>query len=78
MVLVRFPGFSVEFYNDNVLYHIGGFLGSTTKVDLMTLQVSRGKFSWICMKVDLNKPLVGKVQIWDHMQQVVYKGLHLM
>ncbi|RYR01995.1 uncharacterized protein LOC107646550 [Arachis ipaensis] len=55
---IRLPCLAIEYYNRIVLEKIGNILGRTIKVDTNTSQISRGKFSRICVEIDLTKPLV--------------------
>lgn len=49
-----------------------------TKVDRNTLKVERGRFARICVEIDLNQPVVGKVCLNDHWYKVSYEGLHII
>ncbi|PNX97690.1 hypothetical protein L195_g020923 [Trifolium pratense] len=53
-------------------------VGNPIKVDLYTLKVARGRFTRMCVEVDLTKPVVGRVGINEEWYQVQYEGLHII
>lgn len=53
LVWVHFPVLPLEYYLDRWLRRAGNKIGKTTKVDATTLVASRGKFSRVCVEVDL-------------------------
>ncbi|KAG6757064.1 hypothetical protein POTOM_037365 [Populus tomentosa] len=59
------------------------FIPSTTKintamVDVYTLDVEQGCFACICVEIDLDQPIVGRLWIKYNCYKVKYKGLHLI
>ncbi|PNY04054.1 ribonuclease H, partial [Trifolium pratense] len=76
MVWIRFPGLNVVFYDESVLLAIAAAVGVPIKVDPNTLDVRRGRFARVCVEIDLNKPVIGKVWIKGHWYRVEYEGLH--
>ncbi|KAB5524180.1 hypothetical protein DKX38_021929 [Salix brachista] len=60
------------------LLALASALGTPIKVDMNTVNVTRGKFARICIEVDLDKPVVGKVWIHNHWHNVEYEGLHII
>ncbi|XP_006601654.1 uncharacterized protein LOC114391698 [Glycine soja] len=61
MVWVRFPSLNLIYYDENILLALARAIGTPIKVDSNTLDVRRGHFARICVQIDLNKPVVGKV-----------------
>lgn len=53
-------------------------IGKPIHVDQNTLHVERGHFARVCVKIDLSKPVVWKIQLYDHWYRVEYQGLHLI
>lgn len=46
------------------------------KIDATTMAASRGRFSRICIELDLTKPLVPMVTLGGFAQAIKYEGLH--
>lgn len=61
MVWIRFPGLNLFFYDESILMILASAVGTQIKVDIHTLNVKRGSFARVCVEVDLNKPIVGRV-----------------
>lgn len=53
-------------------------VATLVKVDGNTLDVKRGRFTEIYVKIDLNKPLIGKIWIKGHCHKVEYEELHMI
>ena len=53
-------------------------LGTPIKIDFNTLRVSRGKFTRVCVEIDLTKPVVGRVCVEGKWLFVKYEGLHII
>ncbi|KAK2421880.1 zinc ion binding / nucleic acid binding protein [Trifolium repens] len=71
--------FRIEFEDDeSLLLALATAVGSPVKVDMHTLDASRGKFARVCIEIDLDKPVVGKVWFRDFWYHVEYEGLHLL
>ncbi|KAK2412313.1 zinc ion binding / nucleic acid binding protein [Trifolium repens] len=78
LVWIRFPSLGLEYYDESLLLALASAVGTPVKVDLHTLDVSRGKFARVCIEIDLDKPVVGKVWFRDFWYHVEYEGLHLL
>ncbi|KAF9667294.1 hypothetical protein SADUNF_Sadunf15G0007800 [Salix dunnii] len=78
LVWARIPDLNVVFYNESFLLTLASALGTPIRVDMNTVNVTRGKFARICIEVDLDKPVVGKVWIHNHWHNVEYEGLHII
>lgn len=64
------------YYDESVLLALAAAVGKPIKVDSNTLDVRRGWFARVCVEVDLNKPVVGKVWLTGFWYRVEYEGLH--
>jgi hypothetical protein len=53
-------------------------IGKPIKVDMHTLNIERGCFACICIEIDLDQPIVGRLWIKDNWYKVEYEGLHLI
>jgi hypothetical protein len=75
---IQFPSLGMEYYDESLLLALATTVGSPVKVDMHTLDASRGKFARVCIEIDLDKPVVGKVWFRDLWYHVEYEGLHLL
>jgi len=53
-------------------------IGRPINVDINTLKVERGRFTRVCVEVDLTIPVVGKIWVNGHWYKVPYEGHHLI
>ncbi|MCI13168.1 hypothetical protein A2U01_0034284, partial [Trifolium medium] len=60
LVWIRFPSLGMEYYDESLLLALATAVGTPVKVDMHTLDASRGKFARVCIEIDLDKPVVGK------------------
>ncbi|CAN1185404.1 hypothetical protein LINPERHAP1_LOCUS31366 [Linum perenne] len=44
-------------------------------MDLATIEIARAHYAWVCVEVDLTKPLLGKYIIHGHVFHIEYKSL---
>jgi hypothetical protein len=77
-VWIRIPGLGMEYYDESVLLALGAAVGKPVKVDIRTIDASRGKFARICIEIDLSLPVVGQIWFRDRWFHVEYEGLHLL
>lgn len=77
-VWIRFPGLNLVYYDESVLLALASAVGKPIKVDTNTLKVQRGRFARICVEIDLNQPVVGKVWVDGFWYKVSYEGLHII
>lgn len=77
-VWIRFPGLNLVYYDESVLLALASAVGKPVKVDTNTLKVQRGRFARICVEIDLNQPVVGKVWVDGYWYKVSYEGLHII
>ena len=78
LVWVGFPCLNVAYYDEEVLMALASGIGSSIKIDFNTLKVSRGKFVRVCVEIDLNKLVVGRVCVEKKWLCVEYEGLHII
>lgn len=64
LVWVR-PTLNVRYYDEDVLLAIASMVGKPVKIDLNTSKVARGRFARVCIQINLNQPMVGKVCLDD-------------
>lgn len=75
---IRFPCLGMEYYDESVLMALAAAVGSPVRVDIRTIDVSRGKFARVCVELDLDKPVMGKIWFRNKWFEVEYEGLHLL
>ncbi|XP_020203712.1 uncharacterized protein LOC109789219 [Cajanus cajan] len=78
LVWIRFPSLGMEYYDESVLLALATAVGRPVKVDFMTMNATRGKFARVCVEIDLNEPVVGKVWFRNVWFKIEYEGLHLL
>lgn len=66
LVWIRFPGLNLVYYDESILMALAAAVGNPIRVDSNTLDVRRGRFARVCVEVDLNLPVVGKVWFRDY------------
>lgn len=76
MVWIRFSGLNVFYYDESILWAMASAVGTPIKVDSNTLDVRRGRYARVCVQIDLNKPVIGKVWMRNFWYKVEYEGLH--
>lgn len=50
------------------------FVSPIEKIDQTTLNFRRGKFARVCVQIDINKPIVGKVWMRSSWYKAEYEG----
>lgn len=56
-IWIQLYNFPVEFWDGESLESISSLLGRLLKIDDFTSSMSRSKYAWICIEIDLAKPL---------------------
>lgn len=77
-VWIRFPGLNLVYYDESFLLALASAVGKPIKVDKNTLNVERGRFARICVEIELNQPVVGKVWVNGYWYKVSYEDLHII
>ncbi|GKV21520.1 hypothetical protein SLEP1_g31494 [Rubroshorea leprosula] len=70
-----FPGLSAEYYDTISLQRIGNEIRTLLRVDAHTAHHTRGQYARVCVRIDLNKPLVKLLRLGKIRQKVVYEGI---
>lgn len=63
------------FYDESILMTLAAAVGKPITVDSITLDVKRGRFARVCVEIDLDKSVIGKVWLKDYWYHVEYEGL---
>jgi len=58
LVSVSFPGLVLEYYDESILLTLASVVGTPRNVDMRTLDIGRGRFASVCVKIDLDKPMI--------------------
>ncbi|XP_039014276.1 uncharacterized protein LOC120144230 [Hibiscus syriacus] len=72
---LRLPGLPFRYCNTVLIRTIVNTIGRVIKFDYNTKAGERGKFARIAVVIDLNKPLIPCVGIYDFIQKIEYEGL---
>lgn len=75
---IRIPGLNVVFYDESYLMSAARAIGRPVKLDKSTLRAERGRFARICVELDLDKPVVGKICLENFWYKIEYEGLHVI
>ena len=75
-VWIRLPELPIEYYDPVMLRKIGEAIGPVLRIDAHTANGARGRFAWLCVQVNLDKPLIKTVKIGRLAQIVLYEGLN--
>ncbi|XP_057432231.1 uncharacterized protein LOC130724985 [Lotus japonicus] len=75
---IRIPGLNVAFFNESYLLSAARVIGKPVKLDRSTLRAERGRFARICVELDLNKPVIGKICLEEFWYNIEYEGLHVI
>lgn len=78
LVWVKFPGLPIELFDEEVLSGLGDLVSRAIRVDDTTREAYHGRYARVCVKVDLNKPLIPSITVLGKKQLVEYEGLHLI
>ncbi|KAI9087124.1 hypothetical protein K1719_030888 [Acacia pycnantha] len=72
---VRFPDLPTPLFDKKFLLNLGNSIRKAIRLDVHTAQRARGKFSRMCVELDLIKPLVPKFNVEWKLLSVVYESL---
>lgn len=78
LVWIKFSGMNLVYYDESLLIAMAFSIGRPIEVDERTLRVDRGRFARICVEIDLNQPVVGKVLVRGMCYKMEYEGLHVL
>ncbi|OMO79365.1 hypothetical protein CCACVL1_13717 [Corchorus capsularis] len=74
-VWVRLLELPVELFEEAILKKIGSKIGLPLKIDSHTLTGERGKYTRICVQINLDKALAKSITIEGVKQPIVYEGI---
>ncbi|XVF13095.1 hypothetical protein REPUB_Repub08aG0178400 [Reevesia pubescens] len=57
---------------------IGRKIGKPLKLDANTSLAIKGKFAYICVEVDMSKPLISRVRVGNFIQVIEYESMHIV
>ena len=72
------PRLPIEFYELEVLKEIGQPIGLVLQIDANTAASIRGRYTRLCIQVDLDTPLSRSILIGRFRQDILYKGISLL
>jgi len=68
----------MEYYVERILLALDAAIGTPIKVDLQTLDATRGKYARVCVEIRLDLLVVGRFWFKNHWFNIEYEGLHLL
>lgn len=77
-VWIRIPGLGFQFYDEIILLTLASAVGTPIRVDMNTVDMQRGKYARVCVEIDLNSPVLGRVGLHGVWYNIEYEGLHLL
>ncbi|XP_057426142.1 uncharacterized protein LOC130719538 [Lotus japonicus] len=77
-VWIRIPGLGLQLYHRRILMTIAKGVGKPLKVDMNTVNMSKGRFARVCVEIDLDQPVVGMLRLRGTWYKIEYEGLHLL
>lgn len=78
IVWVRFPCFPIEYFDFAFLKNVGEKIGKPIRADQNTETSLEGRFTRLCIEVDITKPLLAKFKLSNRIRTIEYKGIHLV
>ena len=78
MVWVRFPCLNLMYYDEQIIKRVAWGIGKPVKVDMTTQSVARGRYTRVCVEIDLHKPIATEIWLNDHWNVLEYESLHLI
>ncbi|KAK2638984.1 hypothetical protein Ddye_026779 [Dipteronia dyeriana] len=77
-VWVRLSKLPIEWIDVDLVRSMSGMLCNTYKVDPITESQARGRFAWICVEIDITKPLKSSPDVDDRSIRVEKENLGLI
>lgn len=77
LVWTRFSYLDMIYYDESFLLALATAVGLRIRVNIRTMEASRGKFARVCIEINLHELVVGQVWFHDRWFNVQYEGLHL-
>lgn len=74
-IWVRLNELPIEYYDKEALMFIRQAIENVLRIDTYTTSEARGRYTRLCIQVDIEKPLVNAVLIDNIEQPVLYEGL---
>ncbi|KAI9080033.1 hypothetical protein K1719_037966 [Acacia pycnantha] len=72
---VRFPNLPAPLFDKKFLLNLGNSIRKAIRLDVHTVQRSKGRFARMCVELDLNKPLIPEFSVEGQKISVVYESL---
>ena len=73
---IRLPDLPIEFYDPTILKKIGSTIGPMLRIDSHTINRERGRFTKLCIQINIDKPLIKCVKVGKMTQAVQYEGIN--
>ncbi|KAL5800987.1 hypothetical protein ACOSQ3_032619 [Xanthoceras sorbifolium] len=77
-IWLRISKLPLDWIDVNLLWKIGGLLEKTVKVDLISKAQTRGKYTRICVEIDITKPLKSLLPVDDRLVDIEYENISMI
>ena len=77
-IWIRLEQLPIEYYHPEFLKHVGKKLGRLLKVDAITNAAIRGRYTRVCVQINMANPLPKCVKIGSFWQDIVYENLPML
>lgn len=71
---MRLPELPTKFYDLKILQQIGNQIGTTLKIDTVTINRTRERYARLCILASLSKTLSTNILIGTHLQKIQYES----
>ena len=78
LMWIQIPSLNVGYYDEDVLLSVASLVGKPMKIDLNIPKVAQEKFARVCIEINLNQLVVGKVYLDDRWYCLEYEDLHII
>ncbi|KAI9105088.1 hypothetical protein K1719_022804 [Acacia pycnantha] len=75
---VCLPDLPAPLFDKKFLLNLGNVIGKAIRLDIHTAQRARGKFTRMCVELDLTKPLIPEFNVEGQNLSVVYESLGML
>ncbi|XP_023871827.1 uncharacterized protein LOC111984428 [Quercus suber] len=76
-VWIRLNKLPIEYYDVEVLKHLGNSIGKVLWIDIHTAAETRGRFARLCIQVDVEKTLITTLLVGGLHQPIIYAAHRL-
>ncbi|KAL8150346.1 LOW QUALITY PROTEIN: hypothetical protein V2J09_020154 [Rumex salicifolius] len=75
---VRIPNLSIEYFDGEILHNIGRNIGKVLKIDKTTTMGERGRYTRMCIEINLEMPLLSKFRMNGRVWKIQYERFKMI